>query len=85
VKFEFDTNKSLSNKEKHGIDFIEAQMLFQKDFTFHFIKEVDGESRYILSSFLEAKCWSVIFTTRNENIRIISVRRCREKEKKALL
>ena len=27
MKFEFDNNKSKENKNKHGIDFIEAQML----------------------------------------------------------
>jgi uncharacterized protein len=28
LKFEFDMQKSQSNKEKHGIDFIEAQALW---------------------------------------------------------
>ncbi len=29
MKFEYDTNKSRINKEKHGIDFIEAQSLWK--------------------------------------------------------
>ena len=28
MKFEFDPNKSVSNKKKHGIDFAEAQLLW---------------------------------------------------------
>jgi uncharacterized DUF497 family protein len=28
--FEFDENKSKINKQKHGIDFIDAQQLFNK-------------------------------------------------------
>ena len=28
MPFEFDENKSLSNRKKHGIDFIEAQSLW---------------------------------------------------------
>ena len=28
MEFEFDTNKSRSNKKKHGIDFVEAQLLW---------------------------------------------------------
>jgi len=30
MKFEFDINKSNQNKEKHGIDFIEAQALWEE-------------------------------------------------------
>ena len=30
--FEFDPNKSASNLEKHGIDFITAQQLWQDDY-----------------------------------------------------
>ena len=29
MEFEFDLNKSASNKEKHGIDFRDAQLLWQ--------------------------------------------------------
>ena len=29
MEFEFDPEKSASNKDKHGIDFIEAQALWQ--------------------------------------------------------
>jgi len=29
VKFEYDKNKSQINKEKHGIDFVDAQNLWQ--------------------------------------------------------
>jgi uncharacterized DUF497 family protein len=28
MKFEFDPAKSASNKDKHGIDFVEAQVLW---------------------------------------------------------
>ncbi len=29
MEFEFDLNKSLANKQKHGIGFIEAQILWE--------------------------------------------------------
>jgi uncharacterized DUF497 family protein len=29
LEFIFDDNKSLTNKNKHGIDFIEAQLLWE--------------------------------------------------------
>jgi len=31
MKFEYDDNKSKINKEKHGIDFVEAQNLWQNE------------------------------------------------------
>ncbi len=31
MKFEYDTKKSLSNKQKHGIDFEEAKLLWSDD------------------------------------------------------
>ena len=84
MKFEFDENKSKINKEKHGIDFIEAQKLFlQENLKIKKAKTIDNEFRYALSGFLDDKCWTIIFTLR-EAIRIISVRRCGKKEKELL-
>ena len=31
MKFEYDDNKSKINKEKHGINFVEAQNLWQNE------------------------------------------------------
>jgi len=82
MEFEFDINKSKRNFEKHGIDFIEAQKLWENEnFSFSFVRNVKGEDRYITSSYIKEKCWSAIFTIRNGKIRIISVRRCRKNEK----
>jgi uncharacterized DUF497 family protein len=78
--FEFDENKSLKNKQKHGIDFIEAQKLWEYPKKKIFPAKNLDEVRYILHSYLNGKCWSAIFTIRGSNIRIISVRRCRKKE-----
>jgi len=82
-KFEFDENKSLSNLEKHGIDFIEAQKLWQnKTSKIYPAKNINDEERFLISGFIDDKCWSMIFTMRESAIRIISVRRCRDKEKR---
>jgi len=80
MEFEFDENKSKINKIKHGIDFIEAQKLWeQSDFIFFPAKEVNGEERYLLSAFLQDKCLLL-----DGKIRIISVRRCRKNEKERI-
>jgi uncharacterized DUF497 family protein len=83
MKFEYDENKSLINKKKHGIDFVEAQNLWQSDNALIIPANIiDDEVRYALISIFNEKCYVAIFTLRNELYRIISVRRCRKNEEK---
>ncbi len=79
--FEFDAYKSAQNKEKHGIDFLEAQELWQDQSRVVFPSSNTEEPRYVMISRLHGNCWSAIFTYRQNKIRIISVRRSRENEK----
>ncbi len=83
--FEYDEAKSKANKEKHGIDFEEAQALWQckKHFVFDSVY-VNGEWRHLLVGYIEGICYVAVFTMREDDIRIISVRRCRKNEKDAL-
>jgi uncharacterized DUF497 family protein len=83
VKFEYDENKSCINKEKHNIDFVEAQKLWQDENALIVPAQiVDEETRYALISKILTKCFVAIFTIRNGAYRIISVRRCRKNEEK---
>ena len=84
MKFEYDENKSKINKEKHGIDFVEAQKLWQDENALIVPANiVDEETRFALISKFKNKCYVAIYTLRNETYRIISVRRCRKKEEKS--
>ena len=80
MEFEFDPDKSKLNLEKHGIDFVESQELW--DDPNHLIVPARSitEERYALIGKLRNKLWTCIFTPRNENLRIISTRRAREYE-----
>ena len=83
MRFEYDEYKSRINKEKHGIDFVEAQILWQNENALVVPANiVDDEVRYALISIFKSKCYVAIFTLRNESYRIISVRRCRKNEEK---
>ena len=83
MKFEYDENKSQINKQKHGIDFVEAQNLWQDENALVVPANiVDNEIRYALISKILTKCFVVIFTVREDSNRIISVRRCRKNEEK---
>ena len=83
MDFEYDSNKSRINKEKHGIDFIEAQNLWKDDNALIVpANTADDEVRYALISKFTQKCYIAIFTMRDNTFRIISVRRCRKNEEK---
>jgi len=85
LTFEYDENKSSSNREKHGIDFEEAQKLFEENNTFiQRAKTIDFEDRYMIIGMLNEKCYIVVFTFRGANIRLISARRCNKNEKKRI-
>ena len=78
--FEYDSLKSEVNKKKHGIDFEEAQALWN-DFNLLEMKtkSVD-EPRFLVIGMINDKHWSAVITYRGMNIRIISVRRSRIEE-----
>ncbi len=80
MNFEFDLKKSDTNKLKHGIDFIEAQELWNDMDLLEIPTKTDDEPRFLVIGKISEKHWTGIITYRNENIRIISVRRARNKE-----
>ena len=79
-QFEFDPEKSARNKVKHGIDFIEAQALWDDPDLLEVPAKTEDEPRFLIIGRIGPKHWSAIVTYRNYNIRIISVRRSRIEE-----
>jgi len=83
MKFEYDKIKSSINKSKHNIDFEEAQKLWEDPFSFEIPSpQSQDEDRFLVLGQINSKNYTAIITYRNENIRIISVRRSRDKENK---
>ena len=80
VEFEFDQRKSLANKVKHGIDFIEAQALWLDDALVEAPARTVDEPRFLAVGRIAGRHWSAVCTRREERTRIISVRRSRGKE-----
>ena len=78
--FEFDAQKSESNRTKHGIDFVEAQGLWNDPMLLEIPARTDDEPRYLLIGLIDGKHWSAVITYRGESIRLISVRRARTEE-----
>jgi uncharacterized protein len=80
MDFEFDPKKSDSNKAKHGIDFVGAQELWNDVDLFEIPAKTTDEVRFLVIGKIDEKHWTGIITYRNDNIRIISVRRARNEE-----
>jgi uncharacterized protein len=80
MDFEFDLEKSLTNKEKHGIDFDEAQKLWLDVYLIEAPAKIADEPRFIAVGKINSRYWSAIYTYRNSRIRLISVRRARKQE-----
>lgn len=80
MTFEFDPVKSAANRAKHGIDFVEAQALWDDDGLVDAPVPSDGEPRFLVIGRLRGRHWTAVCTLRGETIRIISVRRARKEE-----
>jgi len=84
MEIEFDPNKAASNLIKHGISFEESSTalldplaLVRED------PDAEAENRWVLIGMSnQARLLTVIYTLRNERIRLISARKATKKEAK---
>lgn len=79
-RFEYDDEKSTLNLEKHGIDFVLAQALWNDPDLIEVQAKSEDEPRFLVIGSIENKQWSAVITYRSNTIRIISVRRSRRSE-----
>lgn len=83
LTFEWDKNKALENYRKHGINFEEAKTVFN-DFFATTIYDPDhsiNEDRFIdLGRSSKGRILVVVYTERNETIRLISSRVATKRE-----
>jgi len=80
MEFEFDSKKSRNNKKKHGIDFGQAQALWDDSDLIEIPARTSDEPRFLVTGKISGEHWSAVITYRREKIRIISVRRSRKEE-----
>ncbi|WP_136077246.1 BrnT family toxin [Pontiella desulfatans] len=78
--FEFDPKKSEKNEEKHGINFAEAQALWDDPDLLEVPARTEDEPRFLVIGKVNQKHWSGVITYRGEKVRIISVRGSRTEE-----
>lgn len=82
IEFEWDPVKAHQNKQKHGVSFDEASVIW--DGIHVDVKNIarsnDGEKRNATMGRIGSKVYVVIWTKRGRRIRLISVRRARPHE-----
>ena len=79
--FEYDPDKSVANLVKHGIDFEQAQTLWDDDRRLIAPTYSGGDDeRWLIVGVIGNKYWTATITVRDERMRIISVRRAWPKE-----
>ena len=64
--FEFDDNKSQSNKRKHGIDVVEAQRLWEDLDRIEVAARTVDEPRFLMVGKIGSDHWSAVFSYRKE-------------------
>ena len=70
MDFEFDPQKSETNKAKHGIDFVEAQQLWKSKHVLLGAKDA-LEKRYMVIGRSGSEHWSAIITYRGEQFGLL--------------
>ena len=81
MEFEFDPAKSASNEQKHGINFDQAQPMWNDPDGLVIPSTSKTELRQLLIARIGEKLWTAVFTQRGKKLRIISVRRARDNER----
>ena len=79
--FTWDEKKRKLNVAKHGIDFADAPVIFDGPLvTVEDTREHYGERRYIALGLLDDIVVSLVYTERDDEIRIISIRKALKHE-----
>ena len=69
MKFEYDPDKSAANREKHGIDFDEAQALWDDPYLIEAPANVTDEPRFLAVGMIGARHWTAVYTYRSDRVR----------------
>lgn len=83
MKYEWDDVKRKHNLKKHGIDFADAESLFDNfTLTIEDIRLSYGEQRFSTIGLLNGRVVVVVHPERKDAIRIISIRKATRNEQK---
>jgi uncharacterized protein len=81
VRYEWDEDKNKRNIEKHGIDFADAEEIWNDPPTERSRRTVEAEERITALGRFRDREIVIVYTERGENVRIISIRPANRKER----
>jgi uncharacterized protein len=79
--FEWDEPKRQSNLTKHSLDFLDVGAVFEAPHIVVPSAFIGDEERFLAIGTFEGRCVTVVYTIRNEVVRVISFRRARHEER----
>ncbi len=79
--YEWDEIKRRDNADKHGIDFT-AIYDFEWDTAVYNSNDAHGEERWVVTSYIGDRFYTVVYTERGQRRRIISLRRASKQEER---
>ena len=86
ITFEWDERKNQQNIEKHGISFRRAATIFNgRVLQWEDSRKDYGEERQIAIGRIESRILQVVYTLRNQHLRIISARKATKDERRKYL
>ena len=83
MPFEWDEDKRQRNLAKHGIDFAEAEAVFDGRPIVEALSKYVEELRFLTTGVVNGRFYTVVWTRRGNSIRLISARRARDGEDRA--
>ncbi|MGB0123138.1 MAG: BrnT family toxin [Silvibacterium sp.] len=77
MEFSWDSRKAASNLKKHGIPFPIATRVFLDEYRIERLDESEdyGESRFTTTGIVDGLEIVVVYTLREDNVRVISARK----------
>jgi uncharacterized DUF497 family protein len=83
LRFEWDERKRAANLKKHGLDLLDAINLFDGRPVITYPSPRNNEERFVTVGILAETFVALVWTERDDTIRLISLRKARNEERQA--
>ena len=81
MQFDWDESKNAANVAKHGRSFMDAHLVWANPQGQLLAGNTETEERWVRRGIIENKVWLCVYTLRNDEYRVMSLRPAHEKER----
>lgn len=82
MEFEWDARKRATNLHKHGFDFADAFLIFESDHLIEPTRPGSDEARFLAIGRIGPDYVALVYTEREDALRVISMRKARHGERR---